>query len=106
MADFLVLLKISAGKIVDTMDTLRKVPRSPTDGVDLAYTMNIFGTWDVGLWFTAENTTRAIDFVQKRVKKIPGVVDVYTLPTFPHGGEFPRERPNLEEPKKTETKTP
>ncbi len=105
MTDFLVLLKISSGKIVDTMDALRKVPRSPLDGVDLAYTMNIFGTWDVGLWFNAENTAQAIDFVHKRIKKIPGVVDVYTLPTFPHRGELPRESNNPEEPKKTEIKT-
>ena len=105
MTDFLVLLKISAGKIVDTMDALRKVPRSPMEGVDLAYTMNIFGTWDVGLWFNAENTAQAIDFVHKKIKEIPGVDDVYTLPTFPHGGELPAPHPNPVQLKKTETKT-
>ena len=47
--------------------------------------MNIFGAWDVGIWINAENSSEVIDFVQKKVKNLSGVTDVYTVPTFPHG---------------------
>lgn len=85
MTEFLVLLKLSPGKLVEAIDTLRKLPTKPIHGVDLCYTMNIFGTWDVGVWFDAENTAQAIDFVHNKIKDIPGVNDTYTVPTFPHG---------------------
>lgn len=105
MTEFLVLLKLNPGKIVDTLEALRKIPRRPVEGVDLCYTMNIFGTWDVGVWFAAENTAQALDFVHSKIKGISGVRDVYTLPTFPHGGEM-LLRPNPQGPsKKPETKT-
>ncbi len=102
MTEFLVLLKVSPGKIVNTLDALRKLPRTPIDGVDMCYTMNIFGTWDVGIWFDAQDTARAIDFVHKKIKRITGVDDVYTLPTFPHGGIMPAVIHNPGEPSKTE----
>ncbi len=86
MTDYLLLLKISPGKIIDVLNSLRSFPNSPSSGIDLNYTMNIFGTWDVGIWFKANNATQAIDFVNKKVKGISGVVDSYTVPTFPHVG--------------------
>ena len=85
MTEYLVLLKLNPGKIVDSIDSLRNLPDKPSPGVDLCYTMNIFGSWDVGVWIDAENTSQAIDFVQKKLKGISGVNDVYALPTFPHG---------------------
>jgi len=85
MAEYLTLLKLNPGKIVDAINALRGLPEKPSSGVDLCYTMNIFGTWDVGVWLSAENTTRVADFVSKKIKEIPGVNDIYTVPTFPHG---------------------
>jgi hypothetical protein len=49
--------------------------------------MNIFGAWDVGVWINAEDSTQALEFVQKKVKDITGVTEVYTVPTFPHGNK-------------------
>jgi hypothetical protein len=92
VTDYLLLLKISPGKIIDVLNALRSLPDKPNSGVDLNYTMNIFGTWDVGLWFNADNASHALYFVHKRVKGINGVVDTYTVPTFPHGGASPRSR--------------
>jgi hypothetical protein len=94
MSEYLLLLKISPGKIIDVLNTLRSLPDKPTNGIDLNYTMNIFGTWDVGVWFKADNANHAIDFVHKKLKGINGIVDTYTVPTFPHGGATPK--PNVQ----------
>ena len=85
MPEYLVLLKVNPGKIVDAMNSLRRLPDQPISGVNLRYTMNIFGTWDVGVWIDAQNAIQAVDFVQKRMKAISGVADVYTVPVLPHG---------------------
>lgn len=85
MVEYLVLLKINPGKIVDAMNGLRRLPDKPTSGVDLCYTMNIFGNWDVGVWIAADKTNQAIEFLEKKLKGISGIADIYAIPTFPHG---------------------
>ena len=85
MPEYLVLMKLNPGKIVDTLGDIRKLDDKPVSGVDLCYSMNIFGAWDVGIWINAENSSEVVDFVQKKVKNLNGVTDVYTVPTFPHG---------------------
>ena len=105
MSDYLLLLKISPGKIIDVLNSLRQLPDKPSGGVDLNYTMNIFGTWDVGVWFKANNANQAIEFINKKVKGISGVVDSYTVPTFPHVGAIPQSRLEQQpaaKPEKTE----
>jgi len=85
MSKYLVLLKLNPGKIVDTLGEIRNLPETPVPGVDVCYAMNIFGVWDVGLWIKAENSGQALEFVQKKVKDMTGITEVYTIPTFPHG---------------------
>jgi hypothetical protein len=85
MPEYLVLMKMNPGKIVDTLDDIRKLEDQPVSGVDLRYSMNIFGAWDVGIWINAENSSEVLEFIQKKVKNLSGVTDVYTVPTFPHG---------------------
>ena len=85
MTEYLVLMKMNPGKIVDTLSDIRKLEDQPVSGVDLRYSMNIFGAWDVGIWISAENSSEVLEFVQKKVKSLSGVTDVYTVPTFPHG---------------------
>jgi hypothetical protein len=85
MSDYLVLLKLNPGKILETLGTIRNLPEKPSPGVELNYAMSIFGAWDIGLWINAEDSKQALDFVQKKVKDMPGVNEVYTVPTFPHG---------------------
>jgi len=84
MTDYLVLLKLDQGKIVKAIQSLRDLPEKPSTGVNLQYLMNIFGTWDVAMWFEAENSGKAVDFVQKKIGQISGVVDAYAVPTFPN----------------------
>jgi hypothetical protein len=85
MTDYLVLMKLNPGKIMDTLGAIRSLSEKPVSGVDLCYTMNIFGAWDVGIWINAEDSNQALEFVQKKVKDMNGVTEVYTVPTFPHG---------------------
>lgn len=80
-------MRLSPGKIMEALGDLRKISNKPVDGVDLCYTMNIFGAWDVGVWINAEDSTQALEFVQKKVKEMNGVTEVYTVPTFPHANK-------------------
>ena len=84
MSEYLLLLKLNKAKLLEAIDSLRKLPRNPSPGVDLDYTMNIFGTWDVAIWFDADNSEKAVDFVHKKLGQISGVDDAYTVPTFPN----------------------
>ena len=108
MPEYLVLLKVNPTKIAETLDAIRKMEQEPVDGVDLQYSINIFGSWDTGLWINAEEANQTMQFIQKRLKGLNGVTDVYPIPTFPHGNRQqlkPKEKkvdsPQLE-PKETE----
>jgi hypothetical protein len=85
MPEYLVLMKLNPGKIIDTLGDIRKLEEKPVSGVDLCYSMNIFGAWDVGIWINANDSGQVLEFVQKKVKSLSGVTDIYTVPTFPHG---------------------
>ena len=86
MPKYLLLLKLNKAKLLETIGTLRKLPKNPSSGVDLDYTMNIFGTWHVAVWFSSDNSARAIDFINNKIGQIPGVVDAFPVATFPHRG--------------------
>ena len=85
MPEYLVLLKLNPTKLMDTLGEIRKMNEKPVAGVDLRYSMNIFGAWDVGVWINAGDSSKAMEFVQKKVRNLHGVTDVYAIPTFPHG---------------------
>jgi len=85
MPEYLVLLKLNPTKIMDTLNAIRKMDDKPVEGVDLRYSMNIFGAWDVGVWIDAGDSPQAMEFVQKKMKNLTGVTEVYAIPTFPHG---------------------
>jgi hypothetical protein len=96
MPEYLVLLKVNPTKIAETLEAIRKMEQEPVAGVDLQYSINIFGAWDAGLWINAEEPNQTMQFIQKKLKGLNGVTDVYPIPTFPHGN-----RQQLE-PKETE----
>jgi hypothetical protein len=85
MTEYLILLKINPGKIVEALGAIRNLPNAPVAGVNLSYAMNVFGEWDVGMWVTAENSGQVLEFTQKKIREMAGVTEVYTVPTFPHG---------------------
>jgi hypothetical protein len=87
MPEYLVLLKVNPAKLAETLEALRKMESKPVSGVDLQYTVNIFGSWDAALWINAEENAQTQQFVQKKLKNLNGVTDVYPIPTFPHGND-------------------
>lgn len=84
MPEYLVLLKVNPAKLVETLEAIRKMDQKPVAGVDLQYSINIFGHWDAGLWINAEANAQASQLVRKILKELDGVTDVYPIPTFPH----------------------
>lgn len=84
MTEYLVLMKLNPAKIAESLGAIRNMETKGNSGVDLRYSMNIFGTWDVGVWIDAEGSKDALSFVQKKIKDLSGVTEVYTIPTFPH----------------------
>ena len=85
MPEYLVLLKVNPAKIMETLSAIRRMDETPVAGVNLRYSVNIFGTWDVGVWIDAGDSPQAMEFVQKKMKDLTGVTEVYAIPTFPHG---------------------
>ena len=108
MREYLILLKLNPSKLMDTLGSLRQLGNKPTDGVNLCYTINVFGVWDIGMWINAEESTQVLEFVQKKVKHMTGITEVYTIPTFPHGNKMLNAKDevtnsNVNEPIATET---
>jgi ACT domain-containing protein len=85
MPEYLVLLKVNPAALADTIEAIRKMAQKPVAGVDLQYSINIFGRWDAGLWIKADENSQTSELVQKIRKEINGVTDIYPIPTFPHG---------------------
>jgi hypothetical protein len=103
MTEYLVLLKMNPAKIVETMGAIRNMDEKPVSGVEVLYSMNIFGSWDVGMWINAEESGQAMEFVQKKMKGLNGVTEVYTLPTFPHGNGIKNGKNSEEQKRPLET---
>ena len=99
VSEYLILLKLNPGKIINTLDSLRKLSSASLNGVDLCYSINIFGGWEVGLWITAEDSIQVLEFVQKKAKNMAGLSEVYTVPTFPHGNELQKAEDEKKTPK-------
>jgi len=78
---YLLLVKISPGQTGDFVRALKNLPEKPTTGVTLHYTYNVFGAWDACIWFEADNHDNAMNFVQNKIRPIPGVIETYTMPT-------------------------
>ena len=96
MTEYFVLLKLSPAKILDAIEKLRKLPEEGIQGIETYYLMNIFGTWDVGVWFEAKNNNTALEFVHSKLKGVPGVDDSYVLPMFPNHMPIVQQTPKME----------
>ena len=85
MPEYLVLIKVKPASLAETLEAIRKMAQKPVAGVNLQYSINIFGRWDAGLWVRANENTQTSELVQKIRKELNGVTDIYPIPTFPHG---------------------
>jgi hypothetical protein len=66
MPEYLVLLKLTPAKLMETLGAIRNINENLVSGVDLLYNMNIFGSWDVDIWISAKENGQVLDFVQKK----------------------------------------
>jgi hypothetical protein len=80
---YYVWLKTDPAKTNDIRKALWNLPQEPYKGVNLYYTMNVFGDWNYGLWFDAEDNDQALNFVHAKIYPIPGVKQAYVMPTSP-----------------------
>ncbi len=78
---YTLLVKIDPEKTSEVNRDLSNLPESPNLGVKLHYSFNIYGDWDICVWFEADNDDNANDFVKKQVAKIPGVTKTNILPS-------------------------
>lgn len=83
MPKYLVLLKIDPNRVGDVVRDLMGFPDNPATGVTLYHTYNLFGEWDVCIWFEADTHDNAMNFVQTKICPITGVTKTYTMPTTP-----------------------
>lgn len=78
---YLCLVKVRPEQTDEFVRQIKNWPENPVTGVQLGYTGNTFGDWDTCIWFAAETHDNAINFVQNKIRHLPGVYETYTLPT-------------------------
>ena len=78
---YLLLAKISPVQTEDAVRAFKNLPEKPSTGVTLHSNYNVFGTWDACIWFDADTHDNAMNFVQNKIRTIPGVIETYTMPT-------------------------
>ena len=77
-------LKVDRTETANALKSLKNLPKqSPNPGIKVYYIGNVFGEWDNCVWFEAENSEHAIEYVQNTLAKIPGIAHTYTWSTSP-----------------------
>ena len=66
--------------------------------------MSIFEAWDVGIWFGAENSNTALNFVHNTLRKVSGIVDSYVIPMVLQYENATATPPKLEKANKNQEK--
>jgi hypothetical protein len=87
---YMTLVRTERTKTKDTLKWLKDLPENYNPNLRIYYVANVFGEWDNCVWFEAENHEFAMDFVQNKIAKIPGIAHTYTLPTTPINEYFKR----------------
>jgi uncharacterized protein with GYD domain len=80
---YLVLVKLNPTKTLPFFNTMTSMQSTPMDGVNLYGTYNVFGNWDMAIWFEADSNESAVHFVGEKIRVIDGVVDTHTMPATP-----------------------
>ncbi len=77
---FLVLVKLNPAKTQNFLDSFSSLPENPWEGVKLNAAYNVFGEWDIAIWFEANNNDDAVHFVGEKIRSIDGVTETVTMP--------------------------
>ncbi len=77
---YLVLVKIDPAKTANFIDSLSNLAEKPLSGVRLDASYNVFGNWDIAVWFDADSNDNAIHFVGDTIRPMDGVLETLTMP--------------------------
>ena len=77
---YLVLIKLNPAKALASFNMLSNMSAQPMEGINMYGSYNIFGNWDMALWFEADSNESAVHFVGEKIRIIDGVVDTHTMP--------------------------
>ncbi|MFB3889853.1 MAG: hypothetical protein ACE14S_10215 [Candidatus Bathyarchaeia archaeon] len=83
MQRYLVLIKLNPSKQEAFFNELMSLSDKPMDGVRLDASYNVFGEWDIAVWFEADSNDNALHFVGDSIRPIDGVIETLTMPTTP-----------------------
>jgi uncharacterized protein with GYD domain len=80
MQKYLVLIRLNPSKTESFMDSISAMSRQPVQGVNVNASYNVFGNWDIAVWFEADSNDNALHFVGDKIRSIDGVTETLTMP--------------------------
>ena len=80
MQKYLVLIKLNPLKTESFFNSLSSMSRAPIEGVNVNASYNVFGNWDMAVWFEADSNDNALHFVGEKIRSIDGVTETLTMP--------------------------
>lgn len=80
MQKYLVLIKVNPNKTEAFFNSLSSLSKNPIEGVNVNASYNVFGDWDIAVWFEADSNDNAVHFVGEKIRTIEGVMDTHTMP--------------------------
>ncbi len=80
MQKYLVLIKLNPLKTGAFFDAFSNLSQNPIEGVNVSGSYNVFGNWDIAIWFEADSNDNALHFVGDKIRAMEGVVDTHTMP--------------------------
>ena len=80
MQKYLVLIKLNPAKTENFFNSLSNMSSNPIEGVNLFGSYNVFGDWDMAIWFEADSNENAVHFLGERIRVIDGVINTHTMP--------------------------
>ena len=76
----LALVKLNPTKSAAFFGAFNAMSSNPIEGVNLYGAYNVFGNWDIAIWFEADSNDNALHFVGDKLRAIEGVMDTHTMP--------------------------
>jgi uncharacterized protein with GYD domain len=80
---YLVLVKLNPSKTENFSNHLMRLSERPMEGVKLIASYNVFGGWDIAVWFEAHNNDDAVHFISETLRSVDGVIETLTMPATP-----------------------
>ena len=76
----LVLIKLNPLKTNAFFDAFSTLSQNPMEGVSISGSYNVFGVWDIAIWFEADSNDNALHFVGDKIRAMDSVVETHTMP--------------------------